>query len=84
MPKNVKEIKNTNDFLKKAITNETDKYWSDQLKEALASNYTDWTRRESPLKWRRGIIQQYLDYKNNLPENLNYDKYPPVYEVTPI
>lgn len=63
-PENVKDIKNTNTFLKKAIQNETDKYWSEQLKDALRSNYVYWTRKESPLKWRRRIIQQYLDYKN--------------------
>ena len=53
MPKNVKEIKNLNEFLRKAIPNETNKYWKEQLKEAQAANYTDWTRRESRLQWKR-------------------------------
>jgi hypothetical protein len=71
LPRNVKEIKNTYTFLEQAIKNETNKYWREQLKEAKRSNYVDWTRRESPLKWRRGIIQQYLDYKNNSNNNSN-------------
>lgn len=64
-PEDVKDIKNTNTFLKEVIQKETNKYWTEQLKEALRSNYVDWTRKESRLKWRRSIIQQYLDYKND-------------------
>lgn len=65
-PKDVKEIKNLNEFIRKAKEIETDKYWHDQLSECtLAKNDSWWTRKESPLKWKRQLIQQYLDYKNN-------------------
>ena len=73
-PENVKDIKNTNTFLKEVIQKETNKYWTEQLKEALSSNYVDWTRKESRLKWRRSIIQQYLDYKNGADTDSNGNK----------
>lgn len=65
LPKNVKEISNLNEFIRKVVKTETSPYWLSQLKEAAAANYVDWTRRESRLQWKRGIIQQYLDYKNS-------------------
>ena len=77
-PKDVKEIKNLNAFIRKAKEIESDKYWHDQLSECtLAKDDSWWTRKESPLKWKRHLIQQYLDYKNNKIEesfNVDYDK----------
>lgn len=64
-PKSVKEIKNLNEFIRKAREFETDKYWSNILYDCSSANYADWTRKESRLKWKREIIQKYLDYKNN-------------------
>ena len=66
IPKKVTEIQNLNKFLDKAIEQETDKYWKEQLKEAQAASYIDWTRKESRLQWKRRLVQQYLDYKNGI------------------
>lgn len=75
-PKEVKEIKNLNEFIRKAREFETDKYWSNILYDCSSANYADWTRRESRLKWKREMIQKYLDYKNNkLNESYNFDDY---------
>ena len=65
LPKNVKDIKNLNQFLREITEKETDKYWKDQLMEAKHAGDTDWLRRESPLHWKRRLVQQYLDYKNS-------------------
>ena len=84
-PKDVKEIKNLNAFIRKAKELETDKYWQDQLSECtLAKNDSWWSRKESPLKWKRHLIQQYLDYKNNkLNEcKLIEMKQAPLYDLT--
>ena len=64
-PKSVKEIKNLNEFIRKAREFETDEYWSNILYDCSSANYADWTRKESRLKWKREMIQKYLDYKNN-------------------
>lgn len=76
IPKNVEDIQNTREFLRKAVENETDSYWKEQLKEAQRSGYEQdtWTRRKSPLNWRKRLIQQYLDYKNSN-ESQNNIKY---------
>ena len=66
-PRNVKEIQNLNEFLGKAIEQETNKYWKELLKDAQSANTTEiWTRRQSRLQWKRQIVQQYLDYKNGV------------------
>ena len=69
LPKNVKEIKNMNEFLRNAIPLETDKYWKQRLKDAQSAEQRKlgrYTSLRSPLQEKRYIVQQYLDYKNNL------------------
>ena len=66
MPKNVKEIKNMSEFLRKAYEQETNKEWKNRLYDAKTANYTRLDNRRSPLKYKREIVQQYLDYKNGV------------------
>jgi hypothetical protein len=66
MPENVKDIKNMNEFLRKAVENETNHEWKERLKDAKSSNYTRIDNRRTPLQYKREIVQQYLDYKNGL------------------
>lgn len=74
-PKNVKDVKNLNEFIRKARELETDKYWSNILYDCSSANYADWTRRESRLKWKREMIQKYLNYKNKVEESYGFDDY---------
>lgn len=74
-PKSVKEIKNLNEFIRKAREFETDKYWSNILYDCSSANYTDWTRKESRLKWKREMIQKYLNYKNKVEESYDFEDY---------
>lgn len=69
-PQNVKEIKNIREFLRKAIESETNEEWKNRLKDAQSSDYTRISR-QSPLQYKREIIQQYLDYKNNLTDEVD-------------
>lgn len=66
LPKNVKEIKNIRKFLRDTIPTETNKEWKERLKDADTCDHSMiLNKNTSPLKYRREIIQQYLDYKNN-------------------
>lgn len=64
LPKNVKEIKNMNEFLRKAMESETDKTWKQRLRDAYFSG-SEMIFKESPLKRKRELVGQYLEYKNN-------------------
>lgn len=64
--KNVKEIPNLRKFIRDAIQTETNKKWVERLKDVdncdstmILNKYT------TPLKYRREIVQSYLDYKNS-------------------
>ena len=65
MPKNVKDIKNMNKFLRDTMENETDKVWKQRLRDAYFSG-SEMIFRESPLQRKRELVQQYLNYKNGI------------------
>ncbi|MEE3413460.1 MAG: GNAT family N-acetyltransferase, partial [Bacteroidales bacterium] len=69
MPKNVKEIKNMSEFLRKTYEQETNKEWKNRLYDAMTANYWRLDKRRSPLKYKREVVQQYLDYKNGVAED---------------
>lgn len=68
LPKNVKEIKNMNEFLRKYREIETNQTWKNRLDDAYYSSQLLLGQRnattQSPLAYKRSIVQQYLDYKN--------------------
>ena len=68
LPKNVKEIKNLNEFLRNNIKIEKNETWKSRLEGAYTANRNILGQRDavhqSPLSYKRNIIQQYLNYKN--------------------
>ena len=70
LPTNVKEIKNMNQFFRDVIDLEDNKYWKDMLKDASSCGYMNILNpNETPLKRKRGIVQQYLNYKHKIEES---------------
>ena len=65
LPKSIKEIKNMNQFFRDILEQENDKYWKEMLKDAYTCDNNILNPNETPLKRKREIVQQYLDYKNN-------------------
>lgn len=61
-PKDIKDIKNMNEFLRKAMEDEADRVWKQRLRDAYFSG-SEMMLKESPLKYKRQLVQQYLNYK---------------------
>lgn len=71
-PKDVKDIPNLNKWFRDNIDKETNKDWQERLKDAYTCNQGV-IFKGSPLKRKREIVQQYLDYKNKITESKKSD-----------
>ena len=71
-PLDVKDIKNLNQWFRDNIDKEPDEDWRNRLKDAYDCSYTQ-IFKGSPLKRKREIVQQYLDYKNKIEESKKSD-----------
>ena len=71
-PLDVKDIKNLNQWFRDNIDKEPDEDWRNRLKDAYDCSYTQ-IFKGSPLKRKREIVQQYLNYKNKIEESKKSD-----------